>query len=49
MAPSARRVPSQPLAIGLGIVFMLGAMWAFDEAWEARGEKRPRLARYLAV
>ncbi|MCU1488982.1 MAG: hypothetical protein JWM85_387 [Acidimicrobiaceae bacterium] len=40
---------SQPLAVGLGIACLIGAAWAFNQAWEARGQQRPAVARWLAV
>lgn len=42
-------IDSQGVAIALGIGALAVAMWAFDQAWEARGQTRPRLARWLGV
>lgn len=42
-------IKSQPAAIVVGISSLLIAAWAFNQAWEARGEKRPRIARWLAM
>ncbi len=35
------------LAIAAGIAALLAATYCFNDAWEARGEERPRVARWL--
>lgn len=49
MAPRRQPVLSKEAALALGIAGLLTAAWAFDQAWEARGDSRPWAARYLAV
>lgn len=42
-------IPNQGACIVLGIGALLAATWAFDQAWEARGKERPRVARWLFI
>lgn len=42
-------VKNQGAAIALGISSLLLAAWSFNQAWEARGQTRPPLARWLAM
>jgi hypothetical protein len=42
-------IRSQGLAVAIGVGSLLLGMWAFDQAWEARNEERPLLARWLAM
>lgn len=37
------------LAIALGISGLVFAAFCFDQAWEARGAERPRVAKWLAI
>lgn len=39
----------QPAAIAVGVGSLAMAMWAFHQAWEARGLERPFVARWLGV
>ncbi len=48
MKHSAPVLP-QGVAIALGIAGLLVAVWAFEDAFEARGNERPGLVRILAV
>lgn len=42
-------IKSQRTAIALGVALLIGAAWAFDQAFESRGKKRPLLARSFAI
>jgi hypothetical protein len=42
-------IKSQGTAIALGMALLVGAAWAFDQAFEARGKKRPLVARSFAI
>lgn len=42
-------IANKTLAVALGIGGLALASWAFDQAWESRGEVRPRVAKYLAI
>jgi len=45
----ALKIPNKAVAVVLGAVALGFASWAFDQAWEARGEQRPRVAKWLAI
>jgi hypothetical protein len=38
-------VRSKPVAVTMGVALFLLGSWFLYQAWEARGEKTPRLAR----
>lgn len=37
------------VAIGLGVIGLVFASFCFEQAWEARGRERPRVAKWLAI
>lgn len=39
----------QPVAIAVGIGALLLALWAFQDAFEARGNERPAVVKLLPV
>jgi hypothetical protein len=43
------RIPNKTLAMAIGVGSLALASWAFTQAWEARGEERPRVAKWLAI
>lgn len=43
------RIQNKNVALALGIGALALASWSFEQAWEARGGKRPRVAKWLAV
>lgn len=44
-----RAVLPQPAAIAVGVGALLLALWAFEDAFECRGSKRPGIVRLLPV
>lgn len=40
-----RRIRSQRVAVIAGVILFLVASWFLYQAWDARGEKAPRIAR----
>jgi hypothetical protein len=42
-------IPDKRLALALGVAGLVFAAFCFDQAWEARGQERPRAAKWLAI
>jgi hypothetical protein len=42
-------IRSKGAALVLGIAGLVFAAFCFDQAWEARGQERPRAAKWLAI
>lgn len=49
MTTKTLRISNKSLAMAIGIGALALASWSFDQAWEARGEQRPRVAKWLAI